>query len=93
MGRRVAKSLVSTNFTDWVELSPDYSIVETQIPEKWVGKTLKELKIRDNYGFNVVGIKKDDSVDVNVEPDKPLEAGCIMIFIGSNEMLEKYRGE
>ena len=93
MGRRVAKNLVSTNFADWIELSPDYSIVETRVPEKWIGKTLRELRIRERYGFNVVGIKKNEKVDVNVGPEKPLEEGSIMIFIGSNEMLNKYKGE
>lgn len=93
MGRRVAKNLVSTNFADWIELSPDYSIVETRVPEKWIGKTLRELRIRERYGFNVVGIKKDEKVDVNVRPEMPLEEGTIMIFIGSNEMLNKYKGE
>lgn len=93
MGRRVAKSLISTNFADWIELSPDYSMVETGIPAKWVGKTLRELRIRERYGFNVVGIKKGEKVDVNVGPEKPLEEGSIMIFIGSNEMLNKFKGE
>lgn len=93
MGRRVAKNLVSTNFADWIELSPDYSIVETRVPEKWIGKTLRELRIRERYGFNVVGIKKDEEVDVNVRPEMPLEEGTILIFIGSNEMLNKYKGE
>lgn len=93
MGRRVAKSLMSTNFADWIELSPDYSMVETGIPSNWVGKTLRELRIRERYGFNVVGIKKGEKVDVNVSAEKPLEEGSIMIFIGSNEMLNKFKGE
>ena len=71
----------------------DYSIVETRVPEKWIGKTLRELRIRERYGFNVVGIKKDEEVDVNVRPEMPLEEGTILIFIGSNEMLNKYKGE
>lgn len=93
MGRRVAKSLMSTNFADWIELSPDYSMVETGIPSNWVGKNLRELRIRERYGFNVVGIKKGEKVDVNVSAEKPLEEGSIMIFIGSNEMLNKFKGE
>ena len=31
--------------------------------------------------------------DVNVRPEMPLEEGTILIFIGSNEMLNKYKGE
>ena len=52
MGSRVAKSLLATEFTDWIELSNDYSMVEMAIPSAWVGKTLRELDIRNKYGMN-----------------------------------------
>ena len=37
MGKKIAKNLVSANFADWIALSPEYSIVETLVPKKWVG--------------------------------------------------------
>ena len=36
MGRRIAKNLVSANLADWIELSPDYSMVEAAVPQKWI---------------------------------------------------------
>ena len=48
MGMRVARNLMSANFTDWISLSPDYSLVETEVPEKWVGRTLLELDGRQS---------------------------------------------
>lgn len=57
MGIRMAKNLMSASFTDWIALSPDYSIVETPMPVKRCGKTLQELDVRRNYEVNVVGIK------------------------------------
>ena len=50
MGMRVARNLMSANFTDWIALSPHYSLVETEVPEKWVGRTLLELDVRKTYG-------------------------------------------
>ena len=38
MGKRIARNLVSGNLADWIALSPDYSVVEAAIPEKWIGK-------------------------------------------------------
>ena len=38
MGSRVAKSLVSKEFVDWISLSNDYSMVEIVVPQNWVGK-------------------------------------------------------
>ena len=40
MGSRVAKSIVATNFADWIELSSDYSMIETGVPSDWIGKNL-----------------------------------------------------
>lgn len=89
MGRKIAKNLMSANLADWIELSPDYSIVETAPPARWVGKTLKELDVRRTYEVNVVGIKRGNLVEITPDPDMPLEEGMILMLIGSNEALEK----
>lgn len=90
MGNRVAKTLISSAFTDWIELSPEYSLTEQFVPKQWVGKSMAELKIREKYGINVVGVMHDDEVDVTFDPKKPLPADCILIIIGANTVLEKF---
>lgn len=90
MGSRVAKSLVSTAFTDWIELSAEYSMAETVIPEKWVGKTLADLKVRERYGLNVVGIMQGEEVNVTFDPHEVLPSDCIIIVIGANSVLAKF---
>ncbi len=90
MGTRIAKSLVSTDFTDWIALSSEYSLAETVIPDQWVGKSLMELKLRERYGLNVVGIMQGEEVDVTFDPAKPLPADCIIIVIGSDAVLGKF---
>lgn len=89
MGRKIAKNLLSANLADWIELSPDYSIVEAAVPERWIGRTLKELDVRRTHEVNVVGLKKGEDVEINPDPDMPLKAGVILMLIGSNEALEK----
>lgn len=89
MGRKIAKNLLSANLADWIELSSDYSIVETAVPVRWIGKTLKELDVRRTHEINVVGIKRENLVEITPDPDMPLEEGMILMLIGSNEALEK----
>lgn len=89
MGCRIAKNLVSANFADWIALSPDYSIMEIQMPKGWIGRTLQELDVRRSYDVNVVGLKVEDAVEVNPDPEKPLKAGTVMILVGANSALEK----
>ena len=89
MGMRIARSMVSKNFADWIALSDEYSMIETAIPQKWVGKTLLDLDVRKNYDVSVVGIKRNGEFEVSPDPGKTLEEGMLMILIGSNKALEK----
>lgn len=93
MGARVAKNLVSTDFADWIELSPEYSMIEVKVPERWVGKSLKELDIRQMHGVNVVGYLKGSKVEINPDPSEPLHEDLILILIGSNQDLQKFKRE
>ncbi|MEG0108713.1 MAG: TrkA family potassium uptake protein [Lachnospiraceae bacterium] len=93
MGSRIAKSLVSTNFADWIELSTDYSLVETEVPKAWVGKSLLELRVRERLGINVVGAIVDGVVDINLNPKKAMHERGILILIGSNKALQKFKKE
>ena len=90
MGNRVAMNLMAREFMDWISLSNDYSMVEILIPDKWVGQSLADLKIRERFGINVVGTILDGEVDVTLDPQNPLPAGVILIMIGANEILEKF---
>lgn len=90
MGSRVAKSLVSREFMDWIELSKDYSMVEITVPDKWVGRNLVDINVRERLGINVVGIIINGKIDVTLDPQKPLPEGGILIVIGANDVLEKF---
>lgn len=90
MGSRVAKSLISREFMDWIELSNDYSMVEIAVPERWIGRSLVELSVRERLGINVVGIIINGKIDVTLDPQKPLPEGGILIMIGSNDVLERF---
>lgn len=90
MGSRVAKSLVSREFMDWIELSNDYSMVEIAVPDKWAGQSLIEVNARERLGINVVGIIVNGKIDVTPDPQKPLPEGGILIVIGANDVLERF---
>lgn len=91
MGERVAKKLMSTEFVDWIELSPDYSLTEKLIPKQWEGKSLAELRVREKYGINVIGILKEDKMDMALDPSKPLQPDDMLFIIGKNSDLEKFK--
>ncbi|TCK90566.1 trk system potassium uptake protein TrkA [Natranaerovirga hydrolytica] len=89
MGVRIANSLVSENFLDFIELSPDYSLVEISVMDEWVDKTLKDINMRANYGINVMAIRKGDDINITPGPDVELHKEDVLVVIGSNSDLMK----
>ena len=92
MGSRVAKSLMATEFTDWIELSNDYSMVEMATPSAWVGKTLRELDLRNKYGMNVAGIRVNNHMNLQFSPDEKLQKEMQMYVIGKDKDLQRFNG-
>ena len=65
-------------------------MVEIAVPDKWVGRTLVDINVRERLGINVVGIIINGKIDVTLDPQKPLPEGGILIVIGANDVLEKF---
>jgi trk system potassium uptake protein TrkA len=91
MGERVAHNLVATNIMEFIELSPEFSIIEFVVPRNWVVKNLREINLRVKYGVNVVALKSTNSNMMNAAPmaDSEIKEDTILVVIGSNENLKK----
>ena len=89
MGARVGKYLTARDFSDWINLSNDYSMVEIAVPKPWINHSMAELGIRTKYGVTVVGIMQDGNVNVEFNPQMPLPENALLILVGANKVLEK----
>lgn len=89
MGVKIAKNLVSDNILDYIELAPDYSIVEIVALERWIGKNLRQLNIRARYGVNVMAIKQGYDIKVAVGPEDVIREGDVLVVIGHNDDLNR----
>ena len=54
-------------------------------------KNLIELNLRKKYGFNIVAIKKGEKVNVNINPEQPLEEETTLIVIANIAKLGKIK--
>ena len=90
-GIRLAKNLLSSGFIDMISLSNEVSVVEIDVKDEWCGKNLIELNLRKKYGFNIVAVKKGENVNVNINPEQPLEAGTTLIVIANIAKLGKLK--
>lgn len=89
MGVRLAHSLVKNNVLDYIELDPNYSVMEITALKEWQGKTLKELQLPTEYGVNIMAIKCGDDVNVSPYAEDTIKAGDILIVIGNTENINK----
>lgn len=86
---RMARAYSADSIFDYFELEDGYSIYEIQMPAKWVGKSLKELNIRQKYRINVVGIKNgDNKMNILPDADYPLRAEDRVLIVGANKDVE-----
>ncbi len=89
MGVRVAHNLVSTSVLDYIELSPDFSIVEIEPIPEWHDKTLSQLDIREKYGLNIMAIKRGEDVIVSPKAKDSIFEGDVLFVVGENKDIEK----
>lgn len=86
--QRLARSLNSHNVLEYIELSPDYGILEIPAPKSWIGKTIKELNVRAKLGVNIIAVENDKKTNVSPAADYTIIEGDIMVVLGDNYALE-----
>ena len=88
-GIRLAKNLVSSGFVDMIALSNNFSIIELDPKPEWIGKNLIELNLRKHYAINVVAIRKQDTISVDINPEEILDPSVKLIIIANNKSINK----
>lgn len=90
-GIRLAHSLTSNNIIEQIDLDPNYSIVEMLAPKKIIGKPLKSLDIRKQFGVYIMAIKYDSGMTVAPGADDVIGDNDVIVLIGHNDALEKFK--
>lgn len=90
-GVRLAKNLLSSGFVDIIELSKDVSMIELDVKSEWVGKTLVELNLRKKYSINVVAIKQNGDVNIDIDPHTILTDNMNLIVVANVSKLSKLK--
>jgi trk system potassium uptake protein TrkA len=90
MGERVAKSLISANVLDYLEVGSDISIIEIMTPKMMVGHNLIELNLRHKYGITIISVKNSRN-EIKSPPDinNRFQTDDIVTLIGENRQFKK----
>lgn len=90
-GKRLAKNLLTSGFSEMMELSNEVSMIELDVKDEWVGKSLIELSLRKKYSLNVVALSGVDGISTEIDPARPLKAGEKLIVIANPLKLKKLK--
>jgi trk system potassium uptake protein TrkA len=83
MAWRTAMKYSAKNVFEFIEFTPEYAIFELSVPTIWIGHTIRELKIREKYNINIIGIMKNETVTPVVNADHRFEEGEHLYLSGS----------
>ncbi len=102
VGNQLAKTLISKNILEYVNLSSGHIVVEMVAPKDFVGKTLQELALPSQRKINVIAIKynylsvTEDGKNIIEKKlnDMPgandvLEEGDVLILLGTKGNIDK----
>lgn len=93
MGTHLANNLAFNNLFDAIELTAEYSIADVGILNSWIGKNLKELKLREKYGVNVIAVKRGGALIINPSADDPSKKNDVFVLLGKNSTLKRIANE
>lgn len=79
----------SEKIFDYMELDEGYGIYEVAVPEAWVGRTIGDLNIRQKFKFNILGLKREGKLDMEITANSVIYEEHRMLVLGKHKDLHK----
>jgi trk system potassium uptake protein TrkA len=101
---RLARSLDMKGVQDSLKLSENYSIIEVEVPEMYVGKTIQAVDFRSRFNINVITIKRfvaergvfgvheKPNIMGVISPDTKLRKKDVLVLFGTTKDIERLLG-
>jgi len=92
MGRRLAQQMANPNLIEFLPLTSGFGVVEAPAPKWTVGKTLKDLELRNRFSLAVISIRSLDG-KVSIVPGglAQIGEGDVLTLVGSDSDLASFR--
>lgn len=89
---RVAEILGNQNFLEFFRIDDSLCLVDMKPLPEWVGKSLKQLHMRQRYRANVISMRNREQKVSSTDPDLPITEGMDLLIIVEKDDLEKLNG-
>jgi trk system potassium uptake protein TrkA len=100
-----AKQLEMNNVIESFDLSEDCSILEIEVPKRYLGRTVGNIDLKGTYNLKLIGIKRFltrkniigrmsryTTVDIDLDPDHEFTASDILVLMGDIKNFQKMIG-
>ena len=89
LAKWVAIRYSSDHILDYIELDENHAILEVDVPDDWVGKTIDQIDIRRKYNINILAVKKDGNMSISFTPDTVLSNDYTLLVLGEYKVMQK----
>lgn len=90
MGEKIALNIMRPTVVEQFKFSDEYSVLELKTPKRYIGKTLKELDLRNKYEANVMAIKDPKGcMNVTPDPNELLHENTTLIMLIKCDVIDK----
>lgn len=79
----------SDHIFDYIELDGEYAIFEVSVPQSWDGKNIGNLDVRRIHNINIMAVKENGRLNMNITPDTVLSGHQTMLVVGKNRDIQK----
>lgn len=88
---KLSLGLTSVGVMEYIELSDEFGIVEMEPPERWIGKTIRQLELRSKYGANVIALRQEEDLTIPPDIDAPLGAGSTLVLLAAYDRINEIK--
>lgn len=74
---------------DFIEVDDLHAICEVEVPKLWYGKTVGQVDVRRKYNLNIIGIKKNNNIDMAISSETLLNNDVTLLVLGDYKSLQK----
>lgn len=83
VAERLAIKFGADSIFDYLELTPEIGIYEIAVPEKWKGRSMVDLSIRNKYHVSVLATKKNEKIFPLPNPKHVFEGDESIMVMGT----------
>lgn len=89
MAVRLANRLETSRVLDIVQLGERINVTKLKIPDRIVGKSVRDVNIRARFGFNIIAVENGSKVTETVTPEYVFRRGDVVYLSGRKEGIMK----